>query len=162
MAQLEIRDVGYHHPDAGRLIAEVQAEYVVRYGGPDESHIGADQFAPPLGRFAVGYCDDEPVVIGGWRRIAAGGPDTGWADPAAELKRMYVVERMRGAGFARAMLAYLERSAAEHGIGWLLLETGMKQPEALALYRSCGYAEVPPFGYYAGRATARHLGKQLG
>lgn len=162
MAQLELRDVGYRHPDAGRLIAEVQAEYVVRYGGEDDSHIEADQFDPPAGRFVVGYCDGVPAAIGGWRRIPAGQPDTGWADPAAELKRMYVVERMRGAGFARAMLAYLERSAAEHGIGWLLLETGLKQPEALALYESCGYAEVAPFGYYAGRATARHLGKRLG
>ena len=162
MAQLEIRNVGYHHPDAGRLIAEVQAEYVVRYGGPDGAHIAADQFDPPDGRFAVGYCDGEPVAMGGWRRLPAEDPVTGWASPAAELKRMFVVERMRGAGFARAMLAYLERSVAEHGIRWLLLETGSKQPEALALYQSSGYADVPPFGHYAGRELARHLGKQVG
>jgi len=162
MAQLEIRDVGYRHPDAGRLIAEVQAEYVVRYGGPDEAHIAADQFDPPDGRFAVGYCDGEPVAMGGWRRLPAGDPATGWASPAAEVKRMYVAQRMRGAGFARAMLAYLERSAAEHGVRWLLLETGSKQPEALALYQSAGYADVPSFGHYAGRELARHLGKQVG
>ena len=161
MAELEIRDVGYRHPDAGRLIAEVQAEYVVRYGGPDDAHIEPGQFDPPDGRFAIGYCDGGPVAMGGWRRLPAGDPDTGWADPAAELKRMYVVERMRGAGFARAMLAHLERTAAEHGVRWLLLETGLKQPEALALYRSSGYADVSPFGYYAGRPTARHMGKQL-
>ena len=161
MAQLEIRDVGYRHPDAGRLIAEVQAEYVVRYGGPDGAGISAGQFDPPDGRFAVGYCDGEPVVMGGWRRLPAEDPVTRWAAPAAELKRMYVVQRMRGAGFARAMLAYLERTAAEQGIGWLLLETGSKQPEALALYQSSGYADVPPFGHYAGRVLARHLGKKL-
>jgi GNAT superfamily N-acetyltransferase len=162
MAQLKIRHVGYRHPDAGRLIAQVQAEYVVRYGGPDEAHIAADQFDPPDGRFAVGYCDGEPVAMGGWRRLPADDPVTGWASPAAEVKRMFVAQRMRGAGFARAMLAYLERSAAEHGIRWLLLETGSKQPEALALYQSAGYADVPPFGHYAGRELARHLGKELG
>jgi GNAT superfamily N-acetyltransferase len=162
MAQLEIRDVGYHHPDAGRLIAEVQAEYVVRYGGPDDAHIASDQFDLPDGRFAVGYCDGEPVAMGGWRRLPVADPRTGWADPAAEIKRMFVVERMRGAGFARAMLAYLERSAAGQGIRWLLLETGSKQPEALALYRSSGYADVPPFGHYADQPLARHLGKQVG
>jgi len=162
MAQLEIRDVGYHHQDAGRLVAEVQAEYVVRYGGPDEAHIAADQFDPPDGRFAVGYCDGEPVAMGGWRRLPIDDPLTGWADPAAEVKRMFVLERMRGAGFARAMLAYLERSAAEHGIRWLLLETGSKQPEALALYQSSGYADVPAFGHYADQPLARHLGKRVG
>lgn len=162
MAQLEIRDVGYRHPDASRLIAEVQAEYVVRYGGPDEALIEAGQFDEPDGSFAVGYCDGEPVAMGGWRRLPAGDPATRWADPAAELKRMYVTAPMRGAGFARAMLAYLEGSAAEHGMRWLLLETGSKQPEALALYQSAGYRDVPAFGHYADRELARHLGKQVG
>jgi GNAT superfamily N-acetyltransferase len=162
MAELEIRDVGYHHPDAVRLVAEVQAEYVVRYGGPDDAQIDGSQFDPPVGLFAVGYCDGAPVATGGWRRLPANDPVTGWADPAAEVKRMYVSAAMRGAGFARAMLAYLERSAAEHGLRWLLLETGSKQPEALALYQSAGYQPVRPFGHYADRPLARHLGKQLG
>lgn len=161
MAQLEIRDVGYRHPDAVRLIEEVQAEYVVRYGGPDDAHIDGHQFDPPDGVFAVGYCDGVPVATGGWRRLPVEDPATSWASPAAELKRMYVSQRMRGAGFARAMLAYLERSAAEHGMCWLLLETGSRQPEALALYQSSGYADVPPFGFYADQELARHLGKQL-
>jgi GNAT superfamily N-acetyltransferase len=101
------------------------------------------------------------VATGGWRRLPVEDAATSWANPAAELKRMYVSQRMRGAGFARAMLAYLERSAAEHGICWLLLETGSRQPEALALYQSSGYADVPPFGFYADQELARHLGKQL-
>ncbi|MFL6163368.1 MAG: GNAT family N-acetyltransferase [Jatrophihabitantaceae bacterium] len=162
MAELEIHDLGYRHPDAGTLIEELQAEYVVRYGGRDGAHIDGSQFDPPDGLFAVGYCDAEPVAIGGWRRLPTEDPATGWAAPAAELKRMYVTERMRGAGFARVMLAYFERSAAEHGMRWLLLETGLKQPEALALYQSAGYQQVPPFGFYAGAEFARHLGKQLG
>src|SRR4051812_14215618 len=95
MAQLEIRDVGYRHPDAVRLIDEVQAEYVVRYGGPDGAHIDGRQFDPPDGVFAVGYCDGVPVAMGGWRRLPAEDPATSWADPVAELKRMYVSQRMR-------------------------------------------------------------------
>lgn len=162
MAELEIRDVGYRHPDAVRLIAEVQAEYVVRYGGPDDAVIDGSQFDPPAGLFAVGYCDGSPVAMGGWRTLDPDDPTTSWANPVAELKRMYVTAAMRGAGFARAMLAYLERSAAEHGLRWLVLETGSKQPEALALYQSAGYHEVPAFGHYADQPLARHLGKQLG
>jgi hypothetical protein len=51
---LSIREVGYDHPDAQRLIAEVQAEYVWRYGGPDSSPVDPAQFRPPQGLFAGG------------------------------------------------------------------------------------------------------------
>jgi GNAT superfamily N-acetyltransferase len=156
-----IQEVGYDHPDAQRLIAEVQAEYVKRYGGPDVSPVDVLQFQPPLGRFAVGYLDTEPVAMGGWRRHDDADPQTSWAVPAAEVKRMYVTDTARGRGYARAVLAYLEDSARGAGVRWLLLETGRVQPEALALYESSGYQRVPPFGYYAEGKLAIHLGKDL-
>lgn len=159
---LEIREVGYDHPDAELLIAEVQAEYVLRYGGQDDSPVQPAEFGPPDGLFAVGYRDQLPVVMGGWRLHEPDDPQTGWASPAAEVKRMYVVAAARGAGFARQMLAFLERTAAERGARWVLLETGGKQPEAIALYRSAGYRDVPPFGYYAEWPLTVHLGKQVG
>ncbi|HET6209489.1 MAG TPA: GNAT family N-acetyltransferase [Jatrophihabitans sp.] len=162
MSVLEIREVGYDHPDAELLIAEVQAEYVVRYGGTDDSPVQPAEFGPPDGLFAVGYRDRLPVVMGGWRLHAPDDPQTGWASPAAEIKRMYVVAAARGAGFARQMLAFLERTAAQRGARWVLLETGGKQPEAIALYRSAGYQDVPPFGYYAEWPLTVHLGKQVG
>ncbi|HEX4727721.1 MAG TPA: GNAT family N-acetyltransferase, partial [Jatrophihabitans sp.] len=111
MSALEIREVGYDHPDAELLIAEVQAEYVRRYGGPDDSPVQPGQFSAPDGLFAIGYRDQLPVVMGGWRLHEPDHPQTGWASPVAEIKRMYVVAAARGAGFARQMLAFLERSA---------------------------------------------------
>ncbi len=162
MGELRISDVGYEHPDAGRLIAEVQAEYVIRYGGPDESPVDFDEFRSPAGLFCIGYLDDVPVAMGGWRRHPAADPLTGWAAPAAEIKRMYVVPEHRGSGFARAMLAELERRAAAAGVVWLLLETGSMQPEAVALYHSCGYQTVPAFGHYADASLSVHLGKRIG
>ena len=158
---LQIREVGYDHPDAALLIAEVQSEYVRRYGGPDESPVQPAQFSAPSGLFAVGYRDRAPVVMGGWRLHQPDDPHTGWASPAAEIKRMYVTSSARGAGLARQMLAFLEQTAGAHGARWLLLETGSKQPEAIALYRSSGYREVPPFGHYADTPLALHLGKQV-
>jgi GNAT superfamily N-acetyltransferase len=158
---LSIRDVGYDHPDAQLLIAEVQAEYVQRYGGPDSSPVDPLEFAVPRGRFAVGYSGGQPVVMGGWRRHDDEHPQTSWAVPSAEVKRMYVAAAARGRGYARTMLAYLEDTARQDGVRWLLLETGHRQPEAVELYRSCGYLPVPPFGYYAGRPLAIHLGKDL-
>jgi GNAT superfamily N-acetyltransferase len=159
--RLSIKEVGYDHPDAQRLIAEVQAEYVQRYGGPDSSPVDPLEFQPPQGLFAVGYLGAEPVAMGGWRRHDDEHPQTSWAAPSVEVKRMYVTVATRGRGHARAMLAYLEDTARRAGARWLLLETGSRQPEAVQLYQSCGYQPVPPFGYYADRELAIHLGKDL-
>ncbi|HEX8305997.1 MAG TPA: GNAT family N-acetyltransferase [Jatrophihabitans sp.] len=161
MSSLSIREVGYDHPDAQRLIAEVQDEYVQRYGGPDRAPVDPLEFQPPRGLFLVGYLDSEPVVMGGWRRYDDDHPQTSWAAPMVEVKRMYVAAAARGRGYARAMLARLEDTAREAGARWLLLETGSRQPEAVQLYQSCGYQPVPPFGHYADRPLAKHFGKEL-
>jgi hypothetical protein len=55
LGSLRIDAVGYDHPDAARLIEEVQQEYVVRYGGRDDSPLVPAGFAPPAGLFLVGY-----------------------------------------------------------------------------------------------------------
>ncbi|MCT2584789.1 GNAT family N-acetyltransferase [Actinophytocola gossypii] len=142
----------YDHPDAVTLIAEVQQEYVVRYGAPDRAPVDPAEFAPPEGLFLVGYLDGAPVVCGGWRVHG---------DGDAELKRMYVTPAARGRGLARSMLAELERTAALAGHRRLVLETGLRQPEAIALYRSSGYTEAPRFGHYADEPLSVHLGKPL-
>ncbi|MBM9460919.1 GNAT family N-acetyltransferase [Nocardioides sp. zg-536] len=155
---LTLRVVGYGHPDATALIARVQAEYVARYGSPDEAPIDPALFDPPAGLFLLAYDGTTPVATGAWRRSpvrALGGTN------AVEVKRMYVVPEHRGRGAARAVLAELERTAADAGHDLAVLETGLKQPEAIALYRSCGYVEVPGFGHYAGSPLSRCFGKRL-
>jgi GNAT superfamily N-acetyltransferase len=145
--------VAYDHPDAAALIAEVQQEYVVRYGEEDLTPVDPAQFAPPNGLFLVAYLDGAPMACGGWRVHG---------DGEAELKRMYVSLAARGRGLARAVLAELERTAAEAGNRRMVLETGLMQPEAIALYTSSGYVEVPRFGFYAEAPEAVHLGKLIG
>jgi GNAT superfamily N-acetyltransferase len=144
---LELRAVGYDHPDAAALIEAVQREYVVRYGGVDATPVEPAEFAPPLGLFLVGYVDGEPVVCGGWR-LRSAGPDPQLRDGDVELKRMFVPEAHRGRGYARLLLAQLERAAVEAGGSRVVLETGTRQPEAIALYRSSGYRPMPRFGLY--------------
>ena len=158
MAELEIRRVGYGHPDALLLIEEVQAEYVARYGGRDETPLDPVMFEPPDGSFFVGYLDGVPVATGAWRRspVAALG-----SARTAEVKRMYVAARARGRGFARRMLAHLEQSAAGHGAEVVVLETGLKQPEAIALYESSGYTPIPGFGHYQDSPTSRCYARRL-
>lgn len=153
-----IRAVPYAHPDAVRMVAEVQAEYVVRYGGEDRSPVDPLTFLPPHGIFLVGYEDDEPVATGAWRRSDV--PVQG-ARTTAEVKRMYVAPVARGRGRARAVLAELERTAREHGVEGMVLETGVAQPEAIALYESSGYVPVPPYGYYRDSPLSRCFGKLL-
>ncbi len=149
---VRIEAVTYDHPEAARLIAEVQQEYVTRYGGEDETPVDLAEFAPPRGLFLVGYDGTAAVGCGGWRSRGAD----------AEIKRMYVARTARGRGLARLMLAELERTARAAGHHRAVLETGDKQPEAVALYRSAGYTEIPAFGYYACTAGSLHFGKPLG
>lgn len=148
---MRIDVVAFDHPDAVKLIAEVQQEYVVRYGGEDVTPVDPAEFAPPRGLFLVAYVDDAPAACGGWRAH----------DTDAELKRMYVSPAFRGRGLARAVLASLERTAGEAGFDRVILETGQRQPEAIALYRSAGYEPVSRFGYYAQEPEAVHLGKAV-
>jgi GNAT superfamily N-acetyltransferase len=153
---LRIDAVGYDHPDAARLIEEVQQEYVVRYGGRDDSPLDPAGFAPPAGLFLVGYLGGIGVACGGWRAHRPG------AGTDAEIKRMYVTPAARGCGLARRMLAELERTARAAGYQRVILETGSKQPEAVGLYRSSGYTDIPAYGYYAGSPHSMHFAKLPG
>jgi GNAT superfamily N-acetyltransferase len=141
------------HPDALRLVEEVQEEYVARYGGRDETPLEPSMFEDPRGAFFVGYLDDDPVATGAWR--LRGDVEVFGTTATAEVKRMYVAARARGRGLARTMLAHLERTAYDAGARASILETGIEQPEAIALYASSGYRLVPGFGYYRDSPLSR-------
>ncbi|MCM8553250.1 GNAT family N-acetyltransferase [Streptomyces sp. STCH 565 A] len=145
---MHIRRVPFDHPDAVKLSDEVQAEYDVRYGdGGDATQLDPSDFAPPNGLYLVAYDEnDVPVASGGWRRQDRN--DEGNLDGDAELKRMFVIAQVRGRGLARPILAALEDDARAAGRTRMVLETGTKQPEAVALYTSSGYEPCGKFGYY--------------
>jgi GNAT superfamily N-acetyltransferase len=142
----------YDDPVVARMVEQVQAEYVARYGGPDAAAVDPDEFRPPDGLFLVGLLDGVPVATGGWRRLD---------DAVAEIKRMYVAPSARRRGLARRMLAELEQTIAEAGIPRAVLNTGPSQPEAIALYEQTGYLPVTPFGHYACHPHALFYGKAL-
>jgi GNAT superfamily N-acetyltransferase len=160
---MDIRRTGFTDPVAQALIAELQHEFVVRYGGPDETPLDPTMFDAPSGAFFVGWSLEdgvsEPVATGAWRRrpdvSALGGT------VAAEIKRMYVVPRAQRRGLARIMLAHLEATASNAGADLMVLETGLAQPEAIALYESSGYVPVEGFGYYKDAPSVRYFGKRL-
>lgn len=160
MGPVEIRKTRYDAPDAMKLNDLVQLEYVQRYGDGDLTHMDAAHFEPPQGLYLLVYDGDGvPLASGGWR--AQDASPEGFEDGDAEIKRMFVVPEARGRGLARKLLAELEASAAAAGRIRMVLETGLKQPEAIALYESCGYRPVPKFGFYRDHELSVCLGKPL-
>ncbi|MGW1618269.1 GNAT family N-acetyltransferase [Streptomyces sp. NPDC002172] len=159
---MNIRPVAFDHPDAVKLNDEVQAEYQLRYGdGGDATVLDTADFEPPNGVYLIAYDESgRPVATGGWRSQDANGE--GNEDGDAELKRMFVIEAMRGRGLARRMLAALEADARTAGRLRMVLETGTKQPEAIALYTSSGYEPCGKFGYYRHYESSRCFAKALG
>lgn len=151
----------FDHPDAVKLNDQVQAEYHVRYGdGGDATVLAPEDFEPPNGVFLIAYDETgAPVATGGWRAQDAN--EEGNLDGDAELKRMYVVDAMRGRGLARRILAALEEDARAAGRGRMALETGDQQPEAIALYLSSGYEPCAKFGHYRHYESSRCFAKPL-
>ena len=71
-------------------------------------------------------------------------------DGTAELKRMFMRAEARGTGLAAEVLRTLEHIARDRQLSVIQLETGPKQPAALAFYEKNGYARIPNFGQYVG------------
>jgi ribosomal protein S18 acetylase RimI-like enzyme len=165
---LRIEQVRYGHPDAMLLIAEVQAEYVRRYGSRDVTPLDPLMFEPPTGSFFVGYlrlgpdsdATPRPVASGAWR--SHDDVEVLGTRRTAEIKRMYVAPAAQRRGLARRMLGHLEATAAAAGAEAMILETGTAQPEAIALYTSSGYEPIARFGYYKDEPSNRCFGKRLG
>ena len=156
---LRVERKSFDDPVVQGLVEELQQEFLQRYGGPDETHLDVPMFERPAGAFFVGFSADGPVAMGGWRFR----PDVQClgGEVAAEIKRMYVVPRAQRRGHARALLAHLEQTARDAGADLMVLETGIKQPEAIALYESSGYVTVDGFGIYKDSELSRYLGKRL-
>ena len=79
----------------------------------------------------------------------------------AEVKRMFVDPKARGLKLGSRLLAALEADARAVGLASLRLETGVKQPEAIALYRAAGFREIGPFGTYQTDANSLFMEKSL-
>jgi GNAT superfamily N-acetyltransferase len=158
-ARLAIEEVPFTDPRVQRLVAEVQAYYVVLYGNPDESPVDPAEFEPPAGRFLLGTRGGDPIAIGGWRMR----PDLSGVLGArvAEVKRMFVSPNARRRGHASGMLAALEQSTVRSDAAVVVLETGTEQPDAIALYERAGYTPTVRFGHYAESKTASYFAKRL-
>jgi len=139
-ASVEIRTVDPQHPDARRCVAEYVAELNRRSTRGFDPSVGATalphEVRPPAGQFFVAYLHDEAIGCGAVKHHA---------DGPAEIKRMWIAPQMRGLGLGRRLLETLEMCALADGALVAHIETSAVLPEALALYRSAGWVEVPAF-----------------
>lgn len=144
----------YTSPAARGLTQTLHREQVATYGRADDPEVtDATEFDSPNGAFLLAVrADGTALACGGWRTA---GPGT------AEIKRMYVAPAVRGQGLGRQILVALEDDARRYGMSEVILETGVNNLAALALYVRCGYARLP--SYVPGRDLRinRALGKPL-
>ena len=127
-------------PDFKKLVAFLDADLAERDG---EDHSFYDQFNKlHLIKYAlVAYEKDLPVACGAIKEFEP---------KVMEVKRMYVTPKKRDKGIATKVLSALEDWARELGYQKCVLETGKRQPEAIALYTKNGYRIIPNYGQYAG------------
>lgn len=158
MTDVEIRPVRFGAPIAQQMVALAQEDITQRYGSADANPIEPVQFDPPEGIFLVAWHDGQPIGCAGWRIVGEPGDVM---EDVAEIKRMYVVPSARNTGVASALLKALEDTARENGVRRMILETGLAQPEAMALYTKRGYEKIPNYGYYKDEPDCVSFGRDL-
>jgi GNAT superfamily N-acetyltransferase len=139
-ASVEITSVDPEHRDARYCLAEYVAELNQRSTRCFDPSIGATalpfEVRPPAGQLFVVYLHGEAVGCGAVKHHP---------DAPAEIKRMWIAPQARGLGLGRRLLERLEACARAGGARIAHIETSAVLTEALALYRSTGWVEVPPF-----------------
>lgn len=119
-----------------------------------EDHPFYDQFnkLDSIKHVVLAYNNGKPVACGAIKK---------YSESIVEIKRMFTVKELRGKGFASGVLNELENWASELGFKKCILETGINQPEAIALYQKLGYQKIENYGQYQGVETSLCFSKNL-
>lgn len=137
---ITIKRTNSEDPDFVALVKQLDADLAIR-NGDDHSFYSQYNKLDKIRHTVVAYLDDKPIACGAIKEFSP---------QAMEVKRMYTLPEKRGKGIARLILAELEKWTAKLGYSICVLETGKKQPEAIALYTRMGYTSIPNYGQYAG------------
>lgn len=138
-------------PDVMRLIAQLD-EYATSLYPSESNHLlSIDGLLAPEVTFLVARSG--PAAVGCGALVDSGS--------FGELKRFFVLPDLRGRGIGKRILKELEAIALEKGLALLRLETGVSQPEAVALYRRAGFTEIAAFAPYAPDPLSLFFEKRL-
>jgi putative acetyltransferase len=138
--------------DVRRIIAESGAYLQTLYPSESNHLVDVDALAAPDALFLVARRNGELLGSTAFRIIAPG---------HAEIKRMFVRTQARGSGIGRCLLEALEDAARQRNVDRISLETGIRQSEAIGLYRASGYRDRPPFGTYTPDPLSLFMTKRL-
>jgi putative acetyltransferase len=136
------------------LVDALDVELSARYPEErvNEYRVEPAEVSVDRGCFLVAIRGDVAIGCCALRRLS---------DNSGEIKRMYVVPEERGRGVAKVLLMAIEDAARTLGIMRLVLETGVRQPEAIRLYERHGFARIPRFGDYMENPLSVWMGKDL-
>lgn len=148
---ITIKRTTSQNPDFTNLVKLLDADLKIRDGEDHAFYAQINQTAI-LNCALVCYRNDVAVGCGAFREIDA---------KTVEIKRMFVDPDSRGKGIASAILKELELWASELNYTQTILETGINQPEAIALYKKSGYEIISNYGQYVGVETSVCMKKVL-
>lgn len=138
-------------PDFTKLVTLLDADLAARDGQEHSFYAPFNKIT--MIRYAVvAYENNQPVSCGAIKQFN---------EEAMEVKRMYTLPQYRGKGLASRLLSCLEEWASEMGYKKCVLETGKRQPEAIALYKKSGYHIIPNYGQYTGKLNSVCFEKDL-
>jgi putative acetyltransferase len=151
---IEFRREALSSPIAQLLISALNAELESIYpeDGANFFRLDPEEVSESRGAFLVAYLNDKPIGCGAIRLNEPG---------LAEIKRMYVDPAVRGRRVGRQILHALETQARQLGAMRIVLETGPRQPDAIAMYQHAGFAEIPLYGEYIGSQFSVCMAKDL-
>ncbi|HVZ24459.1 MAG TPA: GNAT family N-acetyltransferase [Sediminibacterium sp.] len=134
-----------------QLVRLLDADLSARDGAEHQFYARYNQL-DTIRQAVVLYDAGQPVACGAFKQMD---------EQSAEIKRMFVLPAYRGKGYAIAVLKELEAWAKEQQYTRTVLETGRRQPEAIALYQKNGYVRIPNYGQYAGIENSCCFAKKI-
>ena len=149
---VEIRPEDPRQPDVLALLGQSDDYFRALYPAESNHLVSADVLGTDQAVFLAARRDGELLGSIALLVIASG---------HAEIKRMFVRVEARGYGLGRRLLNALEEIASHRSVTRISLETGIRELEAIGLYRASGYQECPPFGDYKDDPLSLFMTKNL-
>lgn len=139
------------HTDFRSLVTLLDQDLAIRDGADHGFYAQFNQITN-IQHCVVAYFDNQAVGCGAIKAFA---------NDSMEVKRMFVMPNYRGKSIAQEILTELEKWTLELGKIKTVLETGQKQPEAIALYFKSGYQRTANYGQYIGIENSWCFEKKL-
>ena len=136
--RIMVNQIDPRSPSTRALIEELDRHLNRLYPAENNYLLDLDALSAPDVRFFAAQIDGETVGCGAIKQFS----------DYTEVKRMYVPPHARGLGVAKRLIEALENATREAGLSILRLETGIYQPDALALFQKVGFTRISSFGSY--------------